>query len=168
LEAETPRFANNPLERQPLAGYAPPAEVAGEPLRPWVRSMLAALGLVLVTLLITAACLTPSRRGMGTHQQLGLPPCSMVQILGLRCPACGMTTSWAYLLDGQVFSSLRANAGGTLLGLTALMLAPWSLLTALRGRWFWVAPRDEVLLVVSVTIAAVTVVDWVVRIVPWH
>jgi hypothetical protein len=126
------------------------------------------LGLVLVTLLITAACLTPSRRGMGTHQQLGLPPCSMVQILGVRCPACGMTTSWAHLLKGQVFSSLRANAGGTLLGLAALALAPWSLLTALRGRWFWVAPRDEVLLVVSLTIAAVTIVDWLVRVVPWH
>jgi hypothetical protein len=142
--------------------------VAGVPLRPWVRGMLAALGLVLVTLLITAACLTPSRRGMGTHQQLGLPPCSMVQILGVRCPACGMTTSWAHLLKGQVFSSLRANAGGTLLGLAALALAPWSLLTALRGRWFWVAPRDEVLLMVSLTIAAVTIVDWLVRVVPWH
>jgi hypothetical protein len=126
--------------------------------------MLAALSLVLVTLLGTAACLTPNRNGMGTHQQLGLPPCSMVQILGVRCPACGMTTSWAYLLNGQVFSSLRANAGGTLLGLAALAAAPWCLATALRGRWFWLVPRDEWLLIVGLTIAAVTIVDWLLRV----
>ena len=32
-------------------------------------------------LLITAAWLTPNRRGMGTHQQLGLPACTIVQLL---------------------------------------------------------------------------------------
>lgn len=165
MKADSSLLPNNHLESRPLAGYAPPA---GKPLRWWVRGMLATLGLVLVTLLGTAAFLTPNRNGMGTHQQLGLPPCSMVQILRVRCPACGMTTSWAYLLNGQVLSSLRANAGGTLLGLAALAAAPWSLATALRGRWFWMAPRDEWLLVVGLTIAAVTIVDWVLRVAAWH
>ena len=35
---------------------------------------------------------------MGTHQQLGLPPCNFVTLTGYPCPACGMTTSFALLV----------------------------------------------------------------------
>jgi hypothetical protein len=132
-------------------------------LRLWVRAALAGLGLVLLALLTTAACLTPNQAGMGTHQQLGLPPCSMVQLVGMRCPACGMTTSWAHLLKGHVLASFQANAGGALLGLTALAIVPWSLLTAWRGKWFWLVPSDELLLTGGLTIAGVTVLDWMMR-----
>src|SRR5947209_2100708 len=55
------------------------------------RLALVTAGTVLIGLLATAACLTPSPRGMGTHQQLGLPPCTVVQWFGVRCPSCGMT-----------------------------------------------------------------------------
>ena len=70
----------------PALDYSPPPTAAGPargPFRParigWLqRGAMVLAGSVLVGLLITAAWLTPSRRGMGTHKQLGLPDCTIV------------------------------------------------------------------------------------------
>ena len=62
-----------------------------------------------------ARCLVPDPRGLGTHQQLGLPPCTFRVLFGRPCPACGMTTAWANVLRGRLPPALRANVTGTLL-----------------------------------------------------
>lgn len=90
---------------------------------------------IALTLLLLARSLDPSGRGYGTHQQLGLPPCSSILLWGTRCPACGMTTSWSYLTRGQLVSAWSANAGGTLLGLIALAYIPAICYYLARGYW---------------------------------
>jgi hypothetical protein len=85
-------------------------------------SMLSAALLVLCPLVI-ATRLEPAKAGLGTHHQLGLPACTVRLIWGVRCPSCGMTTSWAHLVRGQIGDSLRCNAGGTGLGIVALTSA---------------------------------------------
>jgi len=47
-------------------------------------SALVALGSTLLLLLGVAVWLLPDPRGIGTHKQLGLPPCSVPQIYGIR------------------------------------------------------------------------------------
>ena len=64
-----------------------------------------------------AAILSPDPSGLGTHQQLGLPPCSARLLLGIRCPACGMTTSWSHFMRGQWVQSIQANLAGFMLAL---------------------------------------------------
>ncbi|MGE0607773.1 MAG: hypothetical protein AB7O62_11835 [Pirellulales bacterium] len=59
-----------------------------------LRLMLGATAMVLAALLATAACLRPAEQGFDTHQQLGLAPCTSMQLFGKRCPSCGMTTAW--------------------------------------------------------------------------
>ena len=66
-------------------------------------------------------------RTMATHTQLGMPPCNFVILTGKPCPSCGMTTSFALLVRGDVVASLRANWAGTLLAVL------WA--GAGRGRW---------------------------------
>ena len=102
-----------------------------------LRSRLgAALGVaVVLALLLVARSLDPSGRGYGTHQQLGLPPCSSILLWGTRCPACGMTTSWSYLTRGHMVDAWHANAGGTLLGLIALAYIPAFCYYLARGYW---------------------------------
>ncbi|TWT31609.1 DUF2752 domain-containing protein [Blastopirellula retiformator] len=129
------------------------------------RSLLGLVGLTVAGLLVTAATLTPNKQGLGTHQQLGLPPCSSRVWFGVRCPACGMTTSWAYLTKGNVVGSIRSNAAGFLLGLTALVSAPWLLITAARGRPPLGYPNEIAALVVVCSIAAVMAIEWLFRVV---
>lgn len=142
---------------------APTATAQGMSLRGWQRAVLAIAGAGLVGLLATAACLTPSSRGFGTHRQLGLPPCTIVQWYGVRCPSCGMTTSWAHMTRGQVASAVRANAGGALLAVVAACIGPWMLASGLAGRWLGSPPRESVTIAVGLAVIVATLIDWGVR-----
>jgi hypothetical protein len=137
---------------------------AGPALRPWQRVLLLLTGAALLAPLLVATQLTPSSRGMGTHQQLGLPACSLVQLVGVRCPACGMTTSWAWMVRGQVLKAVQANSGGAMLAVVTAVFAPWLLGSGARGRWLLGPPRETVALAIAVAVMAVTFIDWIVRI----
>jgi hypothetical protein len=121
----------------------------------WALGLLAPLGV--------AAMLHPDSRGFGTHQQLGLPPCTFRVLFGRRCPSCGMTTSWAYLVRGQIVAAAAANVGGALLGLITAVAAVWLLADGLCGRWLGPVPNATLLAWLLAGVAAVTLVDWVVR-----
>jgi hypothetical protein len=125
--------------------------------------VLVGMGGLLIALLVTAGRLTPSPRGMGTHEQLGLPACTLVQWFGMRCPSCGMTTSWAHLTNGHVAAAFRANAGGALLALLAAVCGPWLVVSGVQGKWLVAPPHELMTLAVGLVIVVVTVVDWTIR-----
>ncbi|MBC8871874.1 MAG: DUF2752 domain-containing protein [Planctomycetes bacterium] len=127
------------------------------------RLFLIAAGSGLIALFVTAGLIGPDPRGFGTHQRLGLPPCTFRQLTGVRCPSCGMTTSWSHLVRGQVFRSFRANAGGAILGITAMLLAPWSFFSGLRGRWLWRPIGEWVAVGLVIALLAITLADWGIR-----
>jgi hypothetical protein len=152
-------------DSQPLA---PASWTATAPrIVAWQRVMLAILGLGLIAMLVIAAVLSPNPAGMGTHQQLGLPPCSSVMIFGVRCPACGMTTSWAHLMHGQVIESASANTGGLLLALFAIAAGPWMLASGIRGQWWIGALEPQWVLAGSGVVMFVTLVQWIWRLLGW-
>jgi hypothetical protein len=125
--------------------------------------MLIVGGLIPVGLLLTAAWLRPNAAGLGTHQQLGLPPCTMRVVAGIRCPSCGMTTSWSHMMRGQVLQSFAANSGGALLALAAAVGGPWAMVSGVRGRWWGGMPNEWMFAGISVAIMVVTLIDWGVR-----
>jgi phosphatidylglycerophosphate synthase len=125
--------------------------------------LLAGAGLALVAGLALAARLEPDPHGVGTHEQLGLPPCTFATWIGFRCPSCGMTTSWAWLMQGRVGEALGANVGGTLLALLAIVAGPWLLASAARGAWATRLPSERMFAVAAVVLGLVTAVDWLVR-----
>lgn len=98
-----------------------------------LRSICAGIAITLIALWGLAANLVPSTSGMGTHQQLGLPPCSARVLYGVPCPACGMTTSWAFLTRGEFLAACQANIGGVAFGLLTVGLIPVTAWTAVRG-----------------------------------
>ncbi len=138
------------------------AVVFESPISKWiVRAPLILAGAAAITLLVTARCLTPSDVGMGTHQQLGLPPCGFVVMFGAPCPSCGMTTSWAHMTRGNVVGSFGANPGGAMLAITAALMGPWLAICGLMGRWI---PRPMNLWIpvaVLCLIFAVTLTNWI-------
>jgi hypothetical protein len=133
-------------------------EISGQ-----LRIVLGAIGLGLVFLLAVAAVLKPSPFLIGTHQQLGLPPCSFLILFGIPCPTCGMTTAWAYLMRGELLRAFQANSGGVLLAGLDMTAAPWLVISAVRGRWLGWKPNGRVVAWVSTVILTITLVQWVFR-----
>lgn len=132
----------------------------------WGRSQIRMAGFAvaigLLIPLITARILQPNLSGLGTHQQLGLPPCSMRVLIGIRCPACGMTTSWSHFTRGHLAASFEANAGG--LGLAILAL--WIIVVSFASVWTGKRPSAAIGRNLSFGVAAIGIItmgDWLVR-----
>lgn len=123
-----------------------------------VRAWALITGALAIGLLVVAASLAPDPAGLGTHRQLGLPPCSLVVMTGYPCPTCGMTTAFAHTARGQFLSALRAQPAGAIL---ALMVAAWAvgcIYAAATGRafrlnWLRIRPFWTTLLIVSALLA---------------
>jgi hypothetical protein len=112
-------------------------------LRGWIRCLLVVMAVAFGTVFAIAVWLNPyqddgSARTMETHRQLGLPECSFKWLTGKPCPSCGMTTSFALFVRGDVVNSLRANFAGTILATVCLIAIPWALASALRSRYYWI------------------------------
>lgn len=128
------------------------------------RCWLALAGTLLLVPLVIAVWLQPSPLGMGTHQQLGLPPCTFVTLFGIRCPSCGMTTAWSHFVRGQWVQALQANVGGCLLAGVVTVSSGWMLLSAATGRRLANLPSEGVLAAIAVLLVLITIIDWLVRI----
>ena len=126
------------------------------------RMWALATGIVLFGLLLLARFLSPNPDGIGTHQQLGLPPCTFVGMFGVRCPTCGMTTSWAHFTRLQFASSWQANPGGLCLAIVALCAGTHAITSAVRGRYR--SPLNAKWSVaLTLAITALTLFDWASR-----
>ena len=128
------------------------------------RFLAAVAGGGLVVVLALASQLRPDPRGWGTHEQLGLPPCTFLTVAGIRCPACGMTTAWSNFMHGRMADALRANASGTVLAAVALVVAGWMLAVAIRGRPLPWQPGETTIAAAAVALTALMIGEWIVRV----
>jgi uncharacterized protein DUF2752 len=132
----------------------------------WVRLGLVLIALGLVLLFGIAYYLDPYQGGVvwrqEAHTQLGLPECNFKGVTGLPCPSCGMSTSFALLVRGDVGNSLCANAVGTLLAAFFLVLLPWSVLCALRGRLYFVRAIEPTVLRLLLAFVTLMLLRWLV------
>ncbi|MHB1037710.1 MAG: DUF2752 domain-containing protein [Pirellulales bacterium] len=124
------------------------------------RLFLAVTGTALAVLLAVAVVLRPSPLGHGTHQQLGLPPCTFLVLFNRRCPSCGMTTAWAHVVRGQWTRAARANVGGALLAVAAIVVAPWALVCAGLGRACGWMPSERVVIGAGLGFLGLTLAEW--------
>jgi hypothetical protein len=136
-------------------------------MRAWVRGTLLGMALGLGAVFTVACRLNPyfedgTPRRMETHRQLNLPPCSFKTTTGLPCPSCGMTTSFALLMHGDVGNSLRANAAGTLLAVFGLVFIPWSVASAVLRRPLFLKSMERAFTVVLLTFLGLMLLRWVI------
>jgi hypothetical protein len=71
------------------------------------------------------------------------------------------------MVRGQALSSVKANSGGALLAIVAILTGPWMVLCGLRGRWLLRPPNEWAVLGVGLSVVFITVVDWMIRL-NWH
>ncbi|MBL8875086.1 MAG: DUF2752 domain-containing protein [Phycisphaerae bacterium] len=92
----------------------------------WTRRLLGlALAIACAAPLVIGAALTPSPRGHGTHEALGLPRCGFLLAFGRPCMTCGMTTAVTQASHGRFVAAFRTQPAGALV---AIVLA--------SGVWF--------------------------------
>src|ERR671923_1925965 len=77
--------------------------------------------------LVVARLLHPSPTGIGTHEQLGLPPCPFLLLTGIPCPSCGLTTSFAHAARLEFLSSLTIQPFGLIAFCLTLLAIPISI-----------------------------------------
>ena len=153
-----------PLSSRP--GFRPVISISTKSVLPLTvpqRALCCLTGSGLLLLLGVACWLDPDSRGFGTHQQLGLPPCTFSSVFGIRCPSCGMTTSWSHALRGELVLAARSNAGGLLLALLSVLSGPWLLVSGIRGNWTGWYPNEWIAVVVGGVVLMTTLIDWIWR-----
>jgi hypothetical protein len=175
-----------------VLAIVPPLSLTGEqveldkpiPVAPvarwWVRITLVVIALGMVVVFGVALWLNPYKDGrvwnQGTHTQMGLPECSFQKWTkdatgwdeGIPCPSCGMTTSFALFVRGDIWHSLCANCAGTLLALFCLLYIPWACISAFRGRPLGILSMEDVLVRLIVILVGLMLVRWaIVLIVLW-
>jgi hypothetical protein len=131
--------------------------------RPHDRRYWALLASAALTTLALARLLVPDPRGLGTHTQLGLPPCAFFVLTGLPCPACGLTTCFAHMARGQLAAAIKANVFGVLLFAIVLAVPPLAVWAAARKRAFFETFARMHLGSVCIGLAVAALVAWFVR-----
>jgi hypothetical protein len=131
----------------------------------WVRIGLLAVALGLLGIFVLAGCLDPYNADgtpmrLEAHRQLGFPRCTFYDWAGYPCPSCGMTTSFALLVHGDVIGALQANCVGALLALFCLFSIPWTILCAFRGRLYFVRSLESSLTVFLAIFLAAMLLRW--------
>ncbi len=100
------------------------------------RAQYIALSCVSGIVLTIARVLSPSPNGLGTHQQLGLPPCFFHKLTGIPCPTCGMTTSFAHTVRFHFYEAFVTQPFGMLACVLMALLIPLSFVL-MRRRVPW-------------------------------
>ena len=113
--------------------------------RRFVRATLIAIAVALTGVFVAAYRIYPydedgKPRTMSTHTQLGMPPCNFVTLTGKPCPSCGMTTSFALLVRGDVVASARANWVGSVICVLWAMTLVWATASGIWGKPLFVPP----------------------------
>ncbi len=128
------------------------------------RVMWFVLFAVPLAVVITAAMLTPSASGHGTHTQLGLPPCGFLVFTGYPCPGCGLTTAFAHMVRLQVLGAWHANPFGIVLFVVTALTIPVAAVGFVRG-WGVVATLDRLHAEkIAIGLSLLSLVVWIIRV----
>ena len=156
---------------RPARPARPPRDRVAEAARTrrLVRAVLIGVAVVLAGVFAAAIRIDPydadgNPRTSATHTQLGMPPCNFVVLTGKPCPSCGMTTSFALLVRGDVAASARANWVGSVICLLWAVGLVWAAASGVRGTPLFVpAGRGElVFTVLTGAVLALMLARWAV------
>jgi hypothetical protein len=128
--------------------------------------VLVILGTVGIPVILgIALLLTPDPKGFGTHQQLGMPPCTFRSLTGLNCPHCGITTSFCWFARGQWCQSIQTSPAGFILAAGLVLAWPWLLGVGVTGLRLGIQKPGKLFLLSSAGWLLLSLVLWVLRLI---
>ena len=111
--------------------------------------------------------LTPDGRGFGTHEQLGLDPCPAMVYLGIPCPSCGLTTSFAFMGHGHPVRAFQSHYFGPVLYLGLVSYLALLLAFLIRGQRIRMHWPDWVPLSLLFSALAAYVLCWAIKVIQY-
>ncbi len=129
------------------------------------RSAAALYMLLFAAAFCASRSIEPSPSGVGSHTQLGLPPCGFYAATGIPCLSCGMTTAFAHMARGSIAAGFAAQPFAAALfaaGAAAWLACGWSLIAGF-GFFSWLERRAWKYW--GVAIGAAAVAAWIYKIV---
>lgn len=136
---------------------------AGYPVSPSGRVLLGLWSLFLVAGFALACSLKPDPRGYGTHQGLGLPPCSFQILFDINCPSCGSTTCFSHFVRGNWVAAAQSNIAAFCLALVCAAMIPWSWYAVWRGRLWKIEQPATACVWLLAVLCGLSLVQWIVR-----
>lgn len=118
----------------------------------------------LAVLVAFALWIHPDARGYGTHEQLGLPACKMMEWFGVPCPGCGVTTSVALAAHLQVLASIRNQPFGFLVALSLPLFALWAVRGQFSGRDLYLDLRKMPTRPWAISLTLIVALSWLYKI----
>ena len=132
------------------------------------RSIGLALFLPSATIIGLARWLEPDPSGVGTHLQLGLSECFVLERMGLPCPMCGMTTTFSLMAHFDPITAILNQPFGVVLFLLTLVACTVGIMDLVRPdrNWLkaarWLGARDRSL---ALALLAAMIGGWLYKIV---
>jgi hypothetical protein len=114
-----------------------------------------------IGLVVLGLWVAPDPRGYGTHEQLGLRGCAAMELLGVPCPGCGVTTSVALAVRGQPVAAAGTQPFGLLVLLLAALYPLWAIAVHRRGEDLASALAELVTTRRALAFAAAMLAAWV-------
>ena len=111
--------------------------LAESPVRPWMDRVFSAL--VILTggfFVVILALVPPDPRGYGTHELLGMAPCSWPSGGGVPCPTCGVTTAACHLVHLSPLKAVATHPFGAALAASGIWLMLAAGICLIRGTSF--------------------------------
>jgi Protein of unknown function (DUF2752) len=136
-----------------------------QPLGWSIRCSFLVAAACLAGVLLVARKLEPDPRGFGTHTQLGLPDCAFLMATGRLCPTCGMTTSFAWLMRGQIKHSWQANPAGCVYALLAVPVLLWLVMSAVANEPVGFQKVSKPLTGLVFAAVALGIASWLIRLI---
>jgi len=129
------------------------------------RNVLLFRVIFLAALMIIPFFLQPNINGYGTHTQLGIHRCPLFTFFGIKCPTCGLTTSFSLIAKGELKQSIKIHPLGIPIYLCVIMVLLNSIL-ALCKKDFVISYAQEILFTRSIFFALI--VTWILKSVLAH
>ena len=115
--------------------FIPPAAVPNLTLLQ--RALWLSISMACLAVLIVAASVQPDPSGESTHAQLGLNSCQFLARTGIPCPSCGMTTSFAWFVRGNLLASFYVQPMGLALAVIVSLTFWLALYMAISAKPAW-------------------------------
>jgi len=153
------------------SGLPKSKQLLGRPLDNWLRTWLIGMVIGITAIFGIAAWLNPygpdgNALLMGTHEQLGFPPCNFMILTGKPCPSCGMTTSFALMVRGDFENALGANPVGSALAFFLMFVLPWGLASLWFGKTLFIRSIELTGLIVLALFVGIALLRWGIIIAP--